>query len=301
MPSGKRETERKGNASPNSDGRTINTVEEADEPARGSDPLPNLYRFFLWSVVRAAACYYNPISRYLRRLCPTTVVHYWQERSSALGSMAFLFHILGRSITTRLTFSELADMPKCLICHLNVIRHKGPFIRYGSLCYVMGCDPFSEGRYSVRLLRIPDAALSVANELKTAERFLPLRAAHHYLEIPPLWRRTKWESKQVPLLPSSSAESDRSEMRSKYIHVMATMKKVKMLLATASLKLYVSPAPVELLGRCAMCFNVYNVNICTNNDLEAWRVKMNRLAAQRHLCLYERLQLLIDEQVQRKH
>ncbi|KRY41631.1 hypothetical protein T01_13143, partial [Trichinella spiralis] len=45
MPSGKRETERKGNApvntgpSPNSDGHADNRVEEADEPARGSGPL----------------------------------------------------------------------------------------------------------------------------------------------------------------------------------------------------------------------------------------------------------------------
>ncbi|KRX91647.1 hypothetical protein T4E_10647 [Trichinella pseudospiralis] len=45
MPSGKRETERKGNApvntdpSPNSDGRINNPGEEADEPARGSGPL----------------------------------------------------------------------------------------------------------------------------------------------------------------------------------------------------------------------------------------------------------------------
>ncbi|KRY28517.1 hypothetical protein T01_680 [Trichinella spiralis] len=77
-------------------------------------------------------------------------------------------------------------------------------------------------------------------------------------------------------------------MRSRYIHVVATMKKVKMLLATASMKLHVSPAAVELLGRCAMCF------IATL--FKAWRVKMNRLAAQRHRCLYERLQLLIDEQ-----
>ncbi|KRZ82570.1 hypothetical protein T08_3329 [Trichinella sp. T8] len=45
MPSGKRETERQGNTpvntgpSPNSDGRTYNLVEEADEAARGSGPL----------------------------------------------------------------------------------------------------------------------------------------------------------------------------------------------------------------------------------------------------------------------
>ncbi|KRY10236.1 hypothetical protein T12_10515 [Trichinella patagoniensis] len=48
MPSGKRETERKGNTpvntgpSPNSDGRANNLVEEADEPARGSGPLQRL-------------------------------------------------------------------------------------------------------------------------------------------------------------------------------------------------------------------------------------------------------------------
>ncbi|KRY32379.1 hypothetical protein T01_7201 [Trichinella spiralis] len=51
MPSGKRETERKGNTllnsgpSPNSDGRTNNLVEEADEPARGSDPLHVTYHW----------------------------------------------------------------------------------------------------------------------------------------------------------------------------------------------------------------------------------------------------------------
>ncbi|KRY23884.1 hypothetical protein T12_81 [Trichinella patagoniensis] len=45
MPSGKRDTEKKGNTpvntgpSPNSDGRANTQVEEADEPARGSGPL----------------------------------------------------------------------------------------------------------------------------------------------------------------------------------------------------------------------------------------------------------------------
>ncbi|KRY44917.1 hypothetical protein T03_15158 [Trichinella britovi] len=48
MPSGKRETERKGNTpvntgpSPNSDGRTYNLVEEADGAARGSGSLHDL-------------------------------------------------------------------------------------------------------------------------------------------------------------------------------------------------------------------------------------------------------------------
>ncbi|KRZ88761.1 hypothetical protein T08_13870 [Trichinella sp. T8] len=47
MPSGKRETERKGNTPvntgplPNSDGRANNLVEEADETARGSGPGEN--------------------------------------------------------------------------------------------------------------------------------------------------------------------------------------------------------------------------------------------------------------------
>ncbi|KRZ82909.1 hypothetical protein T08_11486 [Trichinella sp. T8] len=45
MPSGKRETEKKGNTpvntgpSPNSDGLANTQMEEADEPARGSGPL----------------------------------------------------------------------------------------------------------------------------------------------------------------------------------------------------------------------------------------------------------------------
>ncbi|KRX36757.1 hypothetical protein T05_2723 [Trichinella murrelli] len=43
-------------------------------------------------------------------------------------------------------------------------------------------------------------------------------------------------------------------------------------------------------------WNVYNVNIRTNNDLESWHFKMNRLAGKRHFGFYELLQLLIDEQ-----
>ncbi|KRY04759.1 hypothetical protein T12_16236, partial [Trichinella patagoniensis] len=43
-------------------------------------------------------------------------------------------------------------------------------------------------------------------------------------------------------------------------------------------------------------WNVFNVNIRTNNDLEGWYFKMNRLAGKRHLGFYELLQLLIDEQ-----
>ncbi|XP_003369569.1 conserved hypothetical protein [Trichinella spiralis] len=106
-------------------------------------------------------------------------------------------------------------------------------------------------------------------------------------------------------------------MRTSYIHEAETKKKVKMLLATAFLPPHDVPVAVELLGRDAtgsiaallnyfrvewmppdrllMC-NVYNVNICTNNDLEGWHFKMNRLAGKRHLGFYELLQLLIDEQ-----
>ncbi|KRZ47998.1 hypothetical protein T02_8630 [Trichinella nativa] len=43
-------------------------------------------------------------------------------------------------------------------------------------------------------------------------------------------------------------------------------------------------------------WNVYNVNIRTNNDLETWHFKMNRLAGKQHFGFYELLQLLIDEQ-----
>ncbi|KRY42396.1 hypothetical protein T01_13651 [Trichinella spiralis] len=97
----------------------------------------------------------------------------------------------------------------------------------------------------------------------------------------------------------------------------ATKKKVKMLLATAFLPPHDVFVAVELLGRDATgsiaalfnyfrvewmppdrlpMWNVYNVNIRTNNDLEGWHFKMNRLAGKRHLGFYELLQLLIDEQ-----
>ncbi|KRY08745.1 hypothetical protein T03_14301, partial [Trichinella britovi] len=36
-------------------------------------------------------------------------------------------------------------------------------------------------------------------------------------------------------------------------------------------------------------WNVYNVNIRTNNDLEGWHFEMNRLAGKRHLSFYETL------------
>ncbi|KRY30779.1 hypothetical protein T01_6511 [Trichinella spiralis] len=106
-------------------------------------------------------------------------------------------------------------------------------------------------------------------------------------------------------------------MQISYIHEAETKKKVKMLLAAAFLPLHDIPAAVELLGRDAIgsvavlfnyfrvewmppdrlpLWNVYNVNICTNNDLEGWHFKMNRFAGKRHIGFYELLQLLIDEQ-----
>ncbi|XP_003381943.1 hypothetical protein Tsp_11043 [Trichinella spiralis] len=106
-------------------------------------------------------------------------------------------------------------------------------------------------------------------------------------------------------------------MRTSYIHEAATKKKVKMLLATAFLPFHDVAAVVKLLGRDATgsvavlfnyfrvewmppdrlpLWNVYNVNIRTNNDLEGWHFKINRLAGKRHLGFYELLQLLIDEQ-----
>ncbi|KRY28627.1 hypothetical protein T01_9376 [Trichinella spiralis] len=106
-------------------------------------------------------------------------------------------------------------------------------------------------------------------------------------------------------------------MRTSYINEAATKKKVKMLLATAFLPLHDVAAAVDLFGRDATgsiaalfnyfrmewmpydrlpLWNVYNVNIRTNNDLEDGHFKMNRLAGKRHLGFYELLQLLIDEQ-----
>ncbi|KRX13218.1 hypothetical protein T07_8539 [Trichinella nelsoni] len=90
-----------------------------------------------------------------------------------------------------------------------------------------------------------------------------------------------------------------------------------MLLVTAFLPPHDVPVAVELLGRDATgsiaalfnyfrvewmppdrlpLWNVYNVNIRTNNELEGWHFKMNGLAGKRHLGFYELLQLLIDEQ-----
>ncbi|KRY49039.1 hypothetical protein T03_1234 [Trichinella britovi] len=120
----------------------------------------------------------------------------------------------------------------------------------------------------------------------------------------------------LPLLPVLWKVTDLG-MRTSYIHEASTKKIVKMLLVMASLPLRDVPAAVELLGRDATgsikplfnyfrvewmpydrlpLWNVYNVNIGTNNDLEGWHFKMNRLAGKRHLSFYELLQLLIDEQ-----
>ncbi|XP_003369805.1 conserved hypothetical protein [Trichinella spiralis] len=43
-------------------------------------------------------------------------------------------------------------------------------------------------------------------------------------------------------------------------------------------------------------WNVYHVEIRTNNHLEGWHFRMNRQAGKRHLSFYELLRLLIDEQ-----
>ncbi|KRX29229.1 hypothetical protein T05_7699 [Trichinella murrelli] len=43
-------------------------------------------------------------------------------------------------------------------------------------------------------------------------------------------------------------------------------------------------------------WNVYNVNIRTNNHLEGWHNRLNRKAGKSHNVLYELLQLLISEQ-----
>ncbi|KRX38082.1 hypothetical protein T05_13108 [Trichinella murrelli] len=92
----------------------------------------------------------------------------------------------------------------------------------------------------------------------------------------------------LPLLPVLWKVTDLG-MRTSYIHEAATKKIVKMLLVMASLPLRDVPAAVKLLGRDATgsieplfnyfrvewmpydrlpLWNVYNVNIGTNNDLE---------------------------------
>ncbi|KRZ75178.1 hypothetical protein T10_12247, partial [Trichinella papuae] len=106
-------------------------------------------------------------------------------------------------------------------------------------------------------------------------------------------------------------------LRSRYLREAETKKIIKMLMATAFLPLAEVPAAVDLLGRdvtgsVAALFqyfrdewmtpnrmplwNVYHVEIRTNNHLEGWHFKMNRQAAKHHLSFYELLRLLIDEQ-----
>ncbi|KRZ65241.1 hypothetical protein T10_4418, partial [Trichinella papuae] len=99
-------------------------------------------------------------------------------------------------------------------------------------------------------------------------------------------------------------------MRSSYIHETATKKKVKMLLTMVSLPLHDVPAAVEMIGRGVTgsvaalinffkeewmtlnrlpLWNVYNINIRTNNDLKGWHFKINRHAGKSHLGFYELL------------
>ncbi|KRZ70346.1 hypothetical protein T10_4342 [Trichinella papuae] len=84
-----------------------------------------------------------------------------------------------------------------------------------------------------------------------------------------------------------------------------------------SLPLHDVPAAVEMIGRGVTgsvaalinffkeewmtlnrlpLWNVYNINIRTNNDLKGWHFKINRHVGKSHLSFYELLQLLIDEQ-----
>ncbi|KRX18518.1 hypothetical protein T07_6660 [Trichinella nelsoni] len=106
-------------------------------------------------------------------------------------------------------------------------------------------------------------------------------------------------------------------LRTRYLHEAEIKKIIKMLMATAFLPLHEIPEAVDLPGRdvsgsVAALFeyfrqewmtpnrmplwNVYHVEIRTNNYLEGWHFKMNRQAGKHHLSFYELLQLLIDEQ-----
>ncbi|KAL1229386.1 LIM domain-binding protein [Trichinella spiralis] len=85
MPSGKRETVRKGNApvntspSPNSDGRANNPVEEAEEPARGSYAIGH-HRSAIWLNYAGAVCSPRSVS-----LLPSTLLRQHVRGAAACG------------------------------------------------------------------------------------------------------------------------------------------------------------------------------------------------------------------------
>ncbi|KRX50747.1 hypothetical protein T05_16373 [Trichinella murrelli] len=106
-------------------------------------------------------------------------------------------------------------------------------------------------------------------------------------------------------------------LKTQYRQHEETRRKIRMLLATAFLPVPHVNTGVSLLeagttGTLAALFqyfwqewmtderlplwNVYNVNIRTNNHLEGWHNRLNRKAGKSHNGLYELLQLLIAEQ-----
>ncbi|KRZ89181.1 hypothetical protein T08_3804 [Trichinella sp. T8] len=106
-------------------------------------------------------------------------------------------------------------------------------------------------------------------------------------------------------------------LKTRYRTEEPTKRKIRMLLATAFLPVPHVNTGVSLLeagttGTLAALFqyfrqewmtderlplwNVYNVNIRTNNHLEGWHNRLNRKAGKSHNGLYELLQLLIAEQ-----
>ncbi|KRZ86593.1 hypothetical protein T08_7341 [Trichinella sp. T8] len=106
-------------------------------------------------------------------------------------------------------------------------------------------------------------------------------------------------------------------LKARYRTEEPTKRKIRMLLATAFLPVPHVNTGVSLLeagttGNLSALFqyfrqewmtderlplwNVYNVNIRTNNHLEGWHNRLNRKAGKSHNGLYELLQLLISEQ-----
>ncbi|KRY45208.1 hypothetical protein T03_1233 [Trichinella britovi] len=107
---------------------------------------------------------------------------------------------------------------------------------------------------------------------------------------------------ETALIPALQGTFPGVNIQGCYFHFcQAVLRKVNVELlsrdATGSIAALFNYFRVEWIppDRLLMC-NVYNVNIRTNNDLEGWHFKMNRLAGKRHLGFYELLQLLIDEQ-----
>ncbi|KRZ00501.1 hypothetical protein T11_10053, partial [Trichinella zimbabwensis] len=115
---------------------------------------------------------------------------------------------------------------------------------------------------------------------KRAQRFPRLPPTRQQLEIPPQWRIT--ESGRQAFLPLPEVPTAVDLFGRNVTGSVAA-------LYGYFRREWMAPNRMQL-------WNVYNVQIRTNNHLEGWHFKVNQQARKHYLSFYELLQLLIDEQ-----